>query len=115
MAQWVKNLTAVAQVAVEAQVLSPAQHGGLKDPVLPQPQLKFSPWSRTFHVLQVWPLKKKVVSSHAVQLVKGPASMQLWHRLQLQHRFDPWPRNFHVSQLSLKKEKRKKKEMSLVH
>lgn len=36
MAQWVKNLTAGAQVAVEVQVLSPAQYGGLKNPVLLQ-------------------------------------------------------------------------------
>ena len=30
MVQWVKNLTAVAQVAEEAQVQSPAQCSGLK-------------------------------------------------------------------------------------
>ena len=30
MAQWVKDLTAVAQVAAEAQVCSPAQRSGLK-------------------------------------------------------------------------------------
>ena len=34
MVQWVKNLTAVAQVAVEAQVQSPAQCSGLKDPTV---------------------------------------------------------------------------------
>ena len=33
MAQWVKNLTAVAWVTVEAQVRSLAWHSGLKDPV----------------------------------------------------------------------------------
>ena len=49
MVQWVKNLTAVAQVALEAQVQSPAQHGELKDLALPQLwfrsqlQLGFSP------------------------------------------------------------------------
>ena len=32
--QWVENLTAVAQVAVAAQVQSPAQHSELKDPAL---------------------------------------------------------------------------------
>ena len=34
MAQWVKNLTAVAPAAVEAQVPSLAWCGGLKDPSL---------------------------------------------------------------------------------
>ena len=33
--QWVKNPTAVAQVNVEVQVQSMAQHSELKDPVLP--------------------------------------------------------------------------------
>ena len=37
MVQWVKNLTAVAQVAVErVQVRSLAEHSGLKDLVLLQ-------------------------------------------------------------------------------
>ena len=36
MAQWVKNLTAVARVAVETQVQSPAQCNVLKDLVSPQ-------------------------------------------------------------------------------
>ena len=36
MAQWVKNPTAAAQVTVKVQVQFLAQHGGLKDPVLPQ-------------------------------------------------------------------------------
>ena len=31
MAQWVKNLTSVAQVVVKMQVQFQAQHGGLKD------------------------------------------------------------------------------------
>ena len=49
MAQWVKNPTAVSQVAVEARVPSPAQHSGLKDPALPplrrrsQQRLGFGP------------------------------------------------------------------------
>ena len=34
--QWVKSLTAVAQVAVEAQVQSLAWRSGLKDPAFPQ-------------------------------------------------------------------------------
>ena len=44
MAQWVKNPAAVAQVTVEVQVQSPAQHSGLKDLMLPQLRLGFSPW-----------------------------------------------------------------------
>lgn len=47
MAQWVKNLTAVALVAVEAWVPSPAQSSGLKDLTL---QLSFSPWPWDFHM-----------------------------------------------------------------
>ena len=36
MVQWVKNLIALAEVAVEVQVPSPAGCSGLKDWVLPQ-------------------------------------------------------------------------------
>ena len=36
MVQWVKNMTAVAQVTAEARVGSPAWHHELKDSVLPQ-------------------------------------------------------------------------------
>ena len=50
MAQWVKNLTAVARVAVEAQVQSPTwQRSGLRPQALSQLQhrsqlqLRFSP------------------------------------------------------------------------
>ena len=32
VAQWIKNLTAVAQVTAEAQVQSPAWHSEFKDP-----------------------------------------------------------------------------------
>ena len=38
VAQCMKNLTAVAWVAVEVWVLSPARHSGLKDPGLLQLQ-----------------------------------------------------------------------------
>ena len=51
--QWVKNLTAAAQVPVEAQVRSLARHSGLKDLALPelwQLQLGFNPWPRNFHM-----------------------------------------------------------------
>lgn len=43
MAQWVKNLTAVAQVTVEAWIPSLAWHNGLKDPALPQRQCSSKP------------------------------------------------------------------------
>ena len=36
MVQWVKNPVAVARVAAETQVQSPARHSGLKYPVVPQ-------------------------------------------------------------------------------
>ena len=66
MVQWVRNPTLVARVTVEMQVRFPAQHNGLKDPVLPQlwcglqMWLGFIPWPGTFHMLWVWPLKKNV-------------------------------------------------------
>ena len=65
MAQWVKNLTSAAQVDVEAQVRSPAQHGELKDLALPQLwhrlqlRLRFNPWPRNFRMLWVQPLKRE--------------------------------------------------------
>ena len=49
MTQWVKEMTAVAQVTGEVPVRSLAQDGGLKHPVLPQMwlrsqlQLRFNP------------------------------------------------------------------------
>ena len=65
MAQWVKNLIAVAQVAAEVQVRSLAQHSELKDLALLQLQyrsqlrLRFNPWPRNFHM--PWPLQKKKI------------------------------------------------------
>ena len=65
VAQQVKNPTAVAQVAVEAWVQSPAWCSGLNDPVLLQLRhrlqfhLGFSPLPGNFHLMWVWPLKKK--------------------------------------------------------
>ena len=53
VAQWVKNVTAVAQVAVEMSVASLAWLSGLKDLALmwlhkgSQLHLGFSPWPRT--------------------------------------------------------------------
>ena len=46
--QWVKNPTAVAPVTVGVRVRSLAWHSGLKDPVLPQLWLGFSPWLGNF-------------------------------------------------------------------
>ena len=65
LVQWVKNLTAVAQVAAEVRIESSAQPSRLKDPVLLQLRcrshlwLRLNPWSRNFHMPRVWPLKKK--------------------------------------------------------
>ena len=59
MAQWVKNLTGAAWVAVEMQVQYPAWRSGLKDLVLLQLWLQFSPGPRNFQMPQAWLLKKK--------------------------------------------------------
>ena len=65
MAQWVKNLTTVAQITAEVRVQSPVWCSGLKDLALPQLQhrsqlqLEFSPWPGNFHVLQVCPHPSK--------------------------------------------------------
>ena len=53
MVQWAKNPTAVAWVAAEGLVRSLAWRSGLKDLVLPQLQLSFSPWPGNFHMLCV--------------------------------------------------------------
>ena len=56
MAQWVKDLTAAAQVAAEVWVQFPAWHSGLKGPALPQLwhslQLKLglNPWPKNVHM-----------------------------------------------------------------
>ena len=69
----VKNLTAAAWVAVEAQVRPPAQHSGLKDPALlhlwhrSQMWLRFSSWPRNFCLLQVRPLKQKIYQSFVLR------------------------------------------------
>ena len=65
MVQQVKNLTAMAQVAVEAQVQSLARCSGLKDLTLPQLWcwsqlwLRFSLWPGNFHMPRAQPKKKK--------------------------------------------------------
>ena len=58
MVQWVKNLTAVAWLTMEAQVRSLVQHSGLKDPVLMQLWLEFNLWPGNFHLPQGQQLKK---------------------------------------------------------
>lgn len=59
MMQGLKNLTAAAPVTVEAWVWSSAWHSGLKDPVLLQLWVGFNLWPVNFHMLLVWPLKRK--------------------------------------------------------
>ena len=60
MVQLVKNLTAAAWAAAEAWVPYPAWCSGLNDLWhRSQLQLRFSPWPGNFHILWVWPLKKK--------------------------------------------------------
>ena len=54
-AQWVRNL-----VAVKAWIQSSAWHSGLKDLALLQLQCRFNAWPGNFHLLQVWPVKKKI-------------------------------------------------------
>ena len=46
VAQWVKNLTAVARVTVKVWVRSPAWYSGLKDLVLPQLRPGLQLWLR---------------------------------------------------------------------
>ena len=64
MAQWVKNLTAAAQVTAEAQVQLPAQCRGLKDPALlqlcrrTQLQLRFNLWPGNLYAVGA-AIKKK--------------------------------------------------------
>ena len=65
MAQWVKNLTVVALVTMEAEDQSSALHSSLKGPALLQLwhtlqlKLRFSPCPGNFHMSQVLPLKKR--------------------------------------------------------
>ena len=58
MVQWVKKLTAVAQVTAEAQIQSLAQHSGLKDSALLLLQLGFNPWPGNFHYAVETAIKK---------------------------------------------------------
>ena len=58
MVQWVKNLTAVAQVAMEALAQPLVQCSGLKDLALQLLWLGFSPWS-TYYAMP-WVLPKNV-------------------------------------------------------
>ena len=57
--QWVKNPTAVAQVAVEAWVGSLALSSGFKDLVFLQLWPGFNPCPRNFHVPWVQPYENK--------------------------------------------------------
>ena len=64
LAQWVKNPTAAAQVAAEAQVQSPDPCSGLKHLAVPhlwhrsQMWSGFNPWPENFHMLREQSLKK---------------------------------------------------------
>ena len=63
VAQWVRDLTAMARVASEVQVRFSAQRSELKDPTLPRVWLGFSPWPGNFHVVQEQPLTNKVAGN----------------------------------------------------
>ena len=58
MVQWVKDLTAVAWVAAVLGSI-PSLVQWVKDPVLPQLWLGFSPWPRNFHMPRVQTIKTK--------------------------------------------------------
>ena len=68
VAQWIKNLTAAAQVAVETRVQSLAQHSGLKYPAMLQLQLRLNPWPRNFHKPWGWALKKEAEETTPAEL-----------------------------------------------
>ena len=59
VAQWVKNPTAAAWVATEAQVQSLAWKSGLKGLVLPTLWLGFNPWPQELPYASLKPIKKK--------------------------------------------------------
>ena len=69
VAQWVKNPTAAA---AEVQVQSLVLCSGLKDLALPQLGLRFSPWLGSFHMLRMWPLKKKKKKNSNTAKAKVP-------------------------------------------
>ena len=54
VAQWVKNLTAAAQVSAEAQVQSLAWHSGLKDPKKQNKTKKIQHCHELWYRLQMW-------------------------------------------------------------
>ena len=67
VAEWVKNLTAVAQVTVKEQIQFQAWYSWLKDPSLLlqlwyrlQLWLRFNPWPRNSHMLWRSHKKKKI-------------------------------------------------------
>ena len=64
---WLQQLESLWEVRVQ----SPVWCTGLKDQALLQLQLRFTPWPRNFHMLQVWPLKKK-----KKDLLSGNGSVQ---------------------------------------
>ena len=62
VAQWLKNLTAVAQATAETWVLTSAWGSRSKDPTLPQLEHSSQLWLRSIPGLRTsicWPIKKK--------------------------------------------------------
>ena len=95
VAQWVKNLTATAQVAAEAWVQFPAQCGRLKDTVLPQLQLGLSPWpwellyavsvaknktKKSCHLIHFWVFSSVLLSMFTLSCSQSP---ELFHLAKL--------------------------------
>ena len=62
MVWWFENPTALAEVAVEAQVRFLALCSGLKDLALLQLCLRFSPWPRNFCLPTLRPLNKNRIN-----------------------------------------------------
>ena len=55
MAQWVKDSTAVAWVAMEVRVQSLAHCSRLKDPAMTKLWFRSDPWPGNLHMLQMQP------------------------------------------------------------
>ena len=81
VAQWVKNLTEVAWVTVEVQVLSPAQCSELKDLALLQlwhwlqQRLRFSPWPGNSICCACGYKKKKKEREREREIEKTPTKL----------------------------------------
>lgn len=81
--QWIKDPTAVAQVAAEAQVQSPTQGTGLRDLALLQLRLRFN-----FHLLRVQAIlkkKKRYIFPDKYFLILFPTFSYLFEDLEIFH------------------------------